>query len=238
MPTWVTHFMVADQVLKKEPRLNRRGFCVGTVAPDCYTGKDVQSTFAFSQEIMHWKRKEKQGTPGWELFYEECLLKRMKEPASEEYAFLLGYYGHLLVDGAYQKMIRDEGRLRTVWSRIQADPGLKALTEGKPADLDTIKKCICKKQREQEVYAMEAEYLLAHPDSGYLTEVLPLRDFPDYLDYLPTGSILRRIGLVGYIPRADEKLREHLFISREEYLTFVRQAVRTVERELKAKALL
>ena len=35
MATWVTHLMIADSVLARFPALDRRGFCVGSIAPDC-----------------------------------------------------------------------------------------------------------------------------------------------------------------------------------------------------------
>lgn len=35
MATWVTHLMIADQVMEAAAGLDRRGFCVGNIAPDC-----------------------------------------------------------------------------------------------------------------------------------------------------------------------------------------------------------
>ena len=35
MASWVTHLMIADGVLARLPDLDRRGFCVGSIAPDC-----------------------------------------------------------------------------------------------------------------------------------------------------------------------------------------------------------
>ena len=35
MATWVTHLMVADRVLERVPGLDKHGFCVGNIAPDC-----------------------------------------------------------------------------------------------------------------------------------------------------------------------------------------------------------
>ena len=35
MATWITHLMIADRVLESIPELNRHGFCVGNIAPDC-----------------------------------------------------------------------------------------------------------------------------------------------------------------------------------------------------------
>ena len=35
MATWITHLMIADGVLERIPNLDRHGFCVGNIAPDC-----------------------------------------------------------------------------------------------------------------------------------------------------------------------------------------------------------
>lgn len=35
MASWVTHLMIADSVMKQCPELDRHGFCVGNIAPDC-----------------------------------------------------------------------------------------------------------------------------------------------------------------------------------------------------------
>ena len=39
---------------------------------------------------------------------------------------------------------------------------------------DSVKRLIPKKEHMREIYEMEAEYLSDHPNSGYLTEILPL----------------------------------------------------------------
>lgn len=207
MPTWVTHFMVADRVLEKIPALDIRGFFVGTVAPDCYTGEDEQSTFRYAQQVMHWKERSFQGLCGRAGFFAQYIQNR-KLPR-EEFAFLLGYYAHLLVDEAYQKMVR---RI----ARPQISP----------------------EQRGEEVLAIEGAYLLQNPDSGYLTCLLPLEEFPDYLDYLPPGSITRRIGLVGYQPPRTVLDRKPVFIPEEEYLAFVADGIEQVLAEFKERDLI
>ena len=99
--------------------------------------------------------------------------------SAEEYAFLLGYYSHLITDAAFQAMIRDEDRVRTVWMRIKADEELSIAGAGMDETWDSVKRLIPKKDRMREIYAMEAEYLNDHPNSGYLSEIMPLKTFPD-----------------------------------------------------------
>ena len=93
---------------------------------------------------------------------------------------------------------------------------------------DNAKKLIPKRVWIGHIYSLEAEYLNVHPDSGYLTEILTLRDFPDYIDYLPKGAIVRKIGVMGYLPKRNEGLGEWIAISREEYETYIGDTVQTI----------
>ena len=80
----------------------------------------------------------------------------------------------------------------------------------------------------REIYTLEEEYLQQHPDSGYLTEILPLKEFPDYIDYLPHGCIVRKISVMGYIPKVEETLTDFLTISKEEYASFLPYTVQWI----------
>lgn len=93
--------------------------------------------------------------------------------------------------------------------------------KGYPEDWDSVRKLIPKNVRMNEIYAMEAEYLRAHPDSGYLTEIMALKDFPDYIDYLPQGSIARKVRIMGRVPEIGENIVNYITISREELRLFV-----------------
>ena len=80
----------------------------------------------------------------------------------------------------------------------------------------------------RDIHTMEAEYLGTHPCSGYLTEILELTDFPDYLDYLPTGAIVRKIGVMGYLPLKELGEYPFIAITREEYAAFLHEAVQHI----------
>ena len=229
MATWVTHLMIADQVLKETAELDRRGFCVGNIAPDCNIENEDWTSYIPSRDITHWMSGGRKAVSGCDSFFEEYILKRGDEIKSkEQYSFLLGYYAHLITDVAYLEFVRDENRVKAVWDRIKADVHWSEKAKGYPEDWDSIKKIIPKDLRMNEIYTMEAEYLKEHQDSGYLTEIIPLREFPDYIDYLPHGCIVRKIGVMGWIPEADESIVNPIVISREEYKSFVDNTVKLV----------
>ena len=226
MASWVTHLMIADKLLERFPQLHRRGFCVGNIAPDCNIENEDWTAFTPSREITHWMQGEKKQAADADVFCEEYILKhRTSISSEEEYAFLIGYYVHLIVDAAYQEMIRDENRVRAVWLRIRQDQTLCDKSMGMEMTWDSVKILLSKARMTREIHSLEAAYLNGHPNSGYLTEILPLEQFPDYIDYLPKGSIVRKIGVMGYLPREEVCSDLLITVSKEEYTAFAADTV-------------
>lgn len=238
MATWITHLMIADGVLERIPNLDRHGFCVGNIAPDCNVENEDWTAFTPSREVTHRMQGERKKASDCAAFCDEYILKRKGESKSaEEYSFLLGYYSHLITDAAFQAMIRDEDRVRAVWMRIKADEELSADAAGMDETWDSVKRLIPKKDRMREIYAMEAEYLNGHPESGYLTEIIPLKTFPDYIDYLPKGCIVRKIGVMGYLSEPGKSINKFITMSKNEYANFVQDAIQLVANQLAEKKL-
>lgn len=229
MATWITHLMIADRVLKKVPKLDRHSFCVGNIAPDCNVENEDWTQFVPSREITHWMSAERKVAADCNWFYREYIENRKDEIVSEqELSFLLGYYAHLVVDAEFQRYIRDTQRVASVWKRMKEHPVLSSKIEGVPENWDSVKTLINKNERMKDIYTIEAEYLEEHPDSGYLTEIIGLKCFPDYIDYLPKGAIVRKIGVMGYIPKKESSEYPFIAMSREEYSIFLDSATEQV----------
>lgn len=238
MATWITHLMIADGVLARFPHLDRRGFCVGNIAPDCNVENEDWTAFTPSREVTHWMQGQRKKASDCDAFCDAYILKRKDEiKSAEEYAFLLGYYAHLITDAAFQAMIRDKDRVKAAWCRVQADDELSIASADMEETWDNIKKLIPKVQRMHEIYSMEAEYIEKHPESGYLTEILPLKTFPDYIDYLPSGVIVRKIGVMGYLPKRNDPISKFICISKNEYTNFVEQTIKLVVNQFADKSL-
>ena len=139
-------------------------------------------------------------------------------------AFLLGYWAHLIADAEQQRFIDDEARIADAWARLLACPGLAERARGAKHTWAALKQIIPKEERTKDIELIEAEYLAAHPDSGYLTEILPLRSFPDYIDYLPKGAVARKIGVMGRLPKAEAGRYPFVAMSREEYGAYIDRA--------------
>lgn len=233
MATWITHMMVADSVLQKLPWLDRRGFCVGNIAPDCNVENEDWTAFIPSREITHWMGADRKTGSDADRYLNEYLLKRIDEISSnEEYSFLLGYYSHLAADAEFQRMIRDPERVANMWNRIDADPEISARAEGMAKNWDSAKIIISKKDRLREIYSIEGEYLRQNPTSGYITEILPLKDFPDYIDYLPHGAIVLKIPKMTVKEESLQPIERYISITPDEVKAFAADAAAIVTRKI------
>ena len=233
MATWITHLMVADSVLQKLPWLDRRGFCIGNIAPDCNVENEDWTAFTPSREITHWMSGDKKIGSDADRYLNEYVLKRLDEIFSnEEYSFLLGYYSHLVADAEFQKMIRDHERVANVWKRIDADPAISVRAGGMAKNWDSAKIIIPKKDRFREIYSIEGEYLRQNPTSGYITEILPLKEFPDYIDYLPNGAIVRKIPKMTVKEESLQPIERYISITPDEVKVFAAAAVAIVTKKI------
>lgn len=228
MATWATHLIIADQL---SARLNadRRGFCVGNIAPDCNIENADWSAFTPPREVTHFMSGKKKSYSDCEAFREKYL---RKPENTERFAFFLGYYTHLLTDVAFQDMLRDEKRVKSVWTRIM-DSDLANEAAELPRTFDSIKILLPKQTREREFEYLESLYLNENPDSGYLTEILPLKEFPDYTDFLPPGAIVRKVRMMTIPRREPVKL---IFISKPEFDTFILDTVMMIAEKLETLA--
>ena len=90
MATWITHLMIADRVLERVPQLDKKGFCVGNIAPDCNVENEDWTQFVPSREVTHWMSADRKIATDCERFYQEYIENRKHEIGSEqELAFLL-----------------------------------------------------------------------------------------------------------------------------------------------------
>jgi len=211
--------MIADRVLGEVPGLDRRGFCVGSIAPDCNIENEDWTAFTPPREVTHWMSGVWKTDVDCERFWQHCIQGKAFG-SEEERSFFLGYYAHLVADAGFQVFARDEERVRAMIARIMARPEMAEKMAGLPADFESVKRAFGKRQRMRDVAAIEYEYLAENPGSGYLTVLRGLTDFPEYVEYLPEGAIVRKIGVMAGLPEPVEDA-EFVFFTREEYADFV-----------------
>ena len=232
MSTWVTHLWVADNVLQQITTLSKHEFLVGNIAPDCNVENEDWTSFTPSREITHWMGNERKIAADSDRFLHEYVEKKGKVDNKEE-SFLLGYYAHLITDAEFQRYIRDEERVNAIWKRIKKHPELSNLSSGMEETWDSVKILINRKERGKDIFSIESEYLERKPDSGYLTDIVGLTEFPDYIDYLPEGAIARKVKVMGGIPKKEESQYPYIGMSVEEYHCFVDNATKLVVEAIK-----
>lgn len=227
MAEWVSHLIVADRVLKKLPRLKKHEFCIGNIAPDCNIPNEDWTEFTPPRQVTHWMTGEKKKASDCFRFCEEYIIGRQDRiRTEEELSFLLGYYTHLITDAELQRITRDPGRIAAAWARAKQFPELAEKAKGMEETWDGFKKLFPdRKDRLKDFFVIEREYLDAHPESGYLTELKDLDSFPDYLDYLPRGAIPAKVRMMYYMPTLEEGTYPFVGYSREEYAGFLDSAV-------------
>ena len=215
MANWITHLRIADGVLRLVPELDPTGFCMGSIAPDCNVENEDWTQFTPSREMTHWMKGKTKLTADCEGFYRQYLSGRTFA-ACEERSFFLGYYAHLLADADFSRFLLDEQRVQAMCRRLRAVPELSARMTGLPDTYHAVRSIFSRSERMADIHALESEFLHSHPDTSYLTVLQHVKHFPDYLDFLPPGAIVRKIGVMGGIAPKCEQPPLQVFVTRTE----------------------
>lgn len=93
MATWVTHLMIADGVLERLPSLDRHGFCIGNIAPDCNVENEDWTAFTPSREVTHWMQGERKKAPrkiecGRSMLWKRSIFAGIRTPVISPRFFL------------------------------------------------------------------------------------------------------------------------------------------------------
>ena len=211
MAGWITHMRIADEVLKKLPDLDRTGFCMGSIAPDCNVENEDWSSFTPSREVTHWMTGKEKVSSDYETFCQQYLAAA-ETLSAQERSFYWGYMAHLMTDVLFGQFIHEEER----WQRVYAIPEIRDQLEGLPFCYASLKQVFGKKRVFGGWMAMENEYLYAHPGCAYRTVLPGVQHFPSYVDYLPEGAIPRKIRVMGGMPAPHTGPIDQTFFTRAE----------------------
>lgn len=234
MASWISHLILVDQLYAMGLDLDERGFAVGNIAPDCNVENEDWTQFTPSREVTHWMKGKSKLTTDYEGFLDEYI--RDKTFRSKEHeAFLWGYYSHLVTDVEYQRLIRDEERVKNVYRRLKQNEEMYAKIKGFPEDFDTLKKVFGRQNFFRDISTQEAAYLERMPNSRYNTIIKRTHDFPDYIDYLPSGAIVRKIGIMAKEDSPVPGLDRYVFFSQDEFDGFVEDTSDLIYKLMKEK---
>lgn len=220
MPGWITHTIITDTLLRRLPAFDARGFCIGSIAPDCNIENADWTAFTPPREVTHFMRGKSKLTADYDGFWALNVAGRTFASA-EEYAFLCGYYAHLVTDVAFQQFSHSDAHVAAMFARVKAEPSLAAQVAGQPETFATLKAAFGRDRLFAGIVHYEAQYLADHPGASYLTILRQTTAFPDYLDFLPPGAIPRKIGIMAVLPEGTAA--DAIFFPPAEYARFLDQ---------------
>lgn len=227
LASWVTHLMIADGAIKNLPFLCSHEFFVGNIAPDCNVENEDWTAFTPSREVTHWMRNSRKVASDCDRFLHEYL-EKIEDLDVRKESFLLGYYAHLIVDAEFQRYIRDTERVKAAWERIKQHPELKNQIADLEETWDSVKILVNGREWMKDIYSLEREYLDSNPESGFFTDILGLETFPDYVEYLPKGAIVRKVKIMGQLPQKTVCQYPYIAMSKTEFCAFVSCATKLV----------
>ena len=230
MAGWITHLRIADEVLKQLPELDRLGFCMGSIAPDCNVENEDWTAFTPSRETTHWMTGKEKASSDYEAFFRRHLTAA-ETLSFQEQSFYWGYIAHLMTDVLFGRFIHDETR----WQRVYAISEISNQLAGRPFCYASLKQLFGKQRIFAGWTAMENEYLYAHPECSYRTVLPTVQNFPSYLEYLPEGAIPRKIRVMGGMPEPYTELIDQLFFTRTEVDAFITDTVSEIVKRINRK---
>ena len=232
MANWLTHMILADRLLHRDLPLDARGFCIGSIAPDCNVENEDWTEFTPPRQVTHWMTGADKSLADHESFYRQHVVGRIY-PSLEERSFWLGYYAHLVTDARYQTFIRDNSRVASSFTRLKANPVYAAKVAGPPETFDTLKKAFGKQAVFRDIAFLEAKYASEHPESCYLAILRKTYLVPDYPAFLPQGAIVRKIHIMApEVPMPSEQ-PPLLFFTQQEYDVFLEGTACLILQKLK-----
>lgn len=224
MANWITHTLIADEILKQKINLDSKSFVVGNIAPDCNIENDTWTEFVPPREVTHFMDSKNKLSANYDAFCNRYITSRHFSSLSE-LSFYLGYYSHLITDVEYQKFVRDEKRLSQMFERINLNPDIYAIVSDYPQTFDTVKKLFGKNRVFKDIAIIENNIILNSPYSSYNTMLAGLKDFGHNIDILPTGAIERKVNKMVFpvLSKADDS--ELIFFTKDEYAHFYEETV-------------
>lgn len=217
MATWGAHIRIAEALLQQKQNWEEVHFLVGNIGPDCGMPNEDWSEFSPPKSISHWWNTSKEIEP--EQFYEAYLQDALAD--QKRYSFLTGYYIHLLTDVEWSKMMKKKMETDEGYQRFQKEPSFIWKIKEDWYDLDHL-------------------YFRKNPESIFHRVFRYINNFPDYLEYYPTGAVERQVKYIGnfYASYDGNPEREYVYLTESEMDIFVQETVCHVMKELKKKQLI
>lgn len=235
MANWITHTILASRLLTRGLNIDEKGFIVGNIAPDCNQENEDWTSFTPPRELTHWMTGGNKLSADYQAFFDAHITDRQFSDR-QEYAFLLGYYTHLVTDACYQNFVRNPERVANCFSRLKTERHIADQIAGMPENFDTLKNVFGRNTLFRDIATLENNWVFTHPNSVYDRVLRKTTKFPDYLPLFPKGAYPRKIAIMtGDVTQLYPE--DHLrFFTKEEWHSFLDDTEELLVRLLKEKA--
>jgi len=213
MATWIAHLRIAERLLDRIEGLDPAYFAIGNIAPDAGIPDENWEHFNPPSEVSHFKLSGGADFALADLAFFRQHLQPLREQKvdSERFAYLLGYFFHLVTDN--------------LWAQAVGRPTHERFAEAFAGDPDFIWEV------KRDWYGLDFEYVRENPDSIFWRVFLDCRYDADFLDFMPPEAVQERLDYIkDFYQRTDEKVEAHYiqhpgcFLTQKEMDDFIQEA--------------
>ena len=206
MASWIVHLRICD-LLNADAALPAREFAVGSVAPDCGRENEDGLTYTPPKSVSHFSADGRSATIDYAAFPRDYLKKARD---GREYAFLCGYYCHLITD--------------RLWGETVYQPTERAYLADFP-DRQSFMRAV-----KRDWYDLDSLYLLRHPDFPAYRTLCGIGRFEgEYLPFYPAKIIDQKLReILDYYERRefDPNRTDYFYLTPDRVDRFVCDAAR------------
>ena len=205
MATWGSHFRIAENILKIYPKLNRKFFAIGNIAPDCGLPNKDWSAFTPPKEISHFAAKEMSDFLELKIdkfilndinFYSVYLKDHDIISFQEDRSLLFGYFIHLITDNLWNYYI------------------MKPLKEKYLKELQLNQNFIWDVKKDW--YDLDKIFITENKDSLFWTDFLEAEYNDDLLDFFPREGVKRQLKFIKKFYQISNE--DYMRISKKEFI--------------------
>lgn len=173
MATWVTHFRIAEELIKRGLPVSELDFLVGNIGPDCGLANE-DGKFTPPKRVTHFMDgREIQA----ELFFQQYKLNNL-DITPPKGSYYLGYYVHLMTDVEWIKLTKVK-KMEKVHQTIIDTPEYSQMVK-------------------RDWYWLDFKYLLEHPNHMFWTVFQNIQHYQEHLPFFPGGQTFQQIQNITY----------------------------------------
>ncbi len=170
MATWMVHFRIAENLLKKGLLASEKEFVVGNIGPDCGLPDKETGEFYPGKEVTHFKEGNKISP---RLFLDQYMKQETFDFTDPRLSFYLGCYLHLVTDVEWSQL-HQKKKKEPIYQEILGTPEYTRMIK-------------------RDWYGADFVYLKEHSDTIFENVFQHITSFPDYLDIFPANQISKQI---------------------------------------------